>query len=123
MGQTGRSACCPSLRYAHAKAYMRRLAGLHGSSLRELQRAPLRQSEQQALDALYVYLDAPARVLHLRTQQGDGVLEQFFMPGTVLPFGMGDLPRFLQVLLEDVDLALRECTVVDIEVGFVVEAK
>lgn len=50
----------PSLRYAHSEAYIRRLAGLHGFSLRELQRAPLRQSEHQALDALYVYLDAPA---------------------------------------------------------------
>ncbi|MDO9468560.1 MAG: tetratricopeptide repeat protein [Thiobacillus sp.] len=50
----------PSLRYAHSEAYVRRLAGTHGFRLRELQRAPLRQSQQQALDALYVYLDAPA---------------------------------------------------------------
>jgi predicted TPR repeat methyltransferase len=49
----------PSLRYAHSEAYIRRLAGAYGFNVRDLQRAPLRQSQQEPLDALYVYLDAP----------------------------------------------------------------
>lgn len=52
----------PSLRYAHSEAYIRRVAGACGFSLRALQQAPLRKNQQEPLDALYVYLDAPAEL-------------------------------------------------------------
>jgi len=47
----------PSLRYAHSEAYIRRLGAAHGFKVRDMQRAPLRQNQQAALDALYVYLE------------------------------------------------------------------
>lgn len=47
----------PSLRYAHSEAYIRRLADAHGFRVRELTIAPLRQSQQAPLEALYVYLE------------------------------------------------------------------
>ena len=45
------------MRYAHSEAYIRRLAKAHGFKVRELQRAPLRKSLQEPLDALCVYLE------------------------------------------------------------------
>lgn len=50
----------PSLRYAHSEAYIRRLGAAHGFRVRDLLRAPLRKNRQEPLDALYVYLEAPA---------------------------------------------------------------
>lgn len=45
-----------SLRYAHSEAYLRRLAETHGFTVTAMCQGPLRQNQQQALDALYVYL-------------------------------------------------------------------
>lgn len=45
-----------SLRYAHSEAYLRRIAASHGFTVLEMRQAPLRQSAEGALDALYVYL-------------------------------------------------------------------
>lgn len=47
----------PSLRYAHSESYIRRLADAHGFRVRDLTVAPLRQSQQMPLEALYVYLE------------------------------------------------------------------
>ena len=46
----------PSLRYAHSESYVRTLAARHGFEVRALQRAPLRDHADGAVDALYVYL-------------------------------------------------------------------
>jgi predicted TPR repeat methyltransferase len=47
----------PSLRYAHAESYVRRLALEHGFKLRELSAAPLREDQARPVIGLYVYLD------------------------------------------------------------------
>jgi len=47
----------PSLRYAHAESYVRRLAQEHGFRVRELRSAPLREDQAQPVAGLYVYLD------------------------------------------------------------------
>lgn len=47
----------PSLRYAHSESYVRRLAADHGFRVLDLTVAPLRQSQQAPLEALYVYLE------------------------------------------------------------------
>ncbi|MCL4745923.1 MAG: tetratricopeptide repeat protein [Burkholderiaceae bacterium] len=46
----------PSLRYAHSRAYLLRLAREHGFSLRESFVAPLREEQRRAVDGLYLYL-------------------------------------------------------------------
>jgi predicted TPR repeat methyltransferase len=47
----------PSLRYAHAEAYLRRLAAAHGFSVQDLQRAPVREDQGQAIAGLYMWLE------------------------------------------------------------------
>lgn len=47
----------PSLRHAHSEPYIRRLAAENGFTLRALLRAPLREDQQEPIEALYVYLE------------------------------------------------------------------
>ena len=46
----------PSLRYAHSKAHLLRLAAQHGFEPIDLQSAPVRDDQQDAVAGLYVYL-------------------------------------------------------------------
>lgn len=50
----------PSLRYAHAQAYVERLAASHGLRVVQLQHGPLREDQRQAIAGLYGFLQAPA---------------------------------------------------------------
>lgn len=47
----------PSLRYAHAPAYLQRLALAHGFRIRRQWHAPLRQEQGRSIEALYLVLD------------------------------------------------------------------
>ena len=46
----------PSLRYAHAESYIRRLAADEGFDVDGLYREPLRQDQRETVDGLFVYL-------------------------------------------------------------------
>ena len=46
----------PSLRYAHSKPYLLRLAAQHGFDLIAMQSAPVREDQRETVDGLYVYL-------------------------------------------------------------------
>jgi predicted TPR repeat methyltransferase len=46
----------PSLRYAHSKPYLLRLASAHGFEVVATASAPVREDQRQAVDGLYVYL-------------------------------------------------------------------
>ena len=46
----------PSLRYAHAKAYVARLAAAHGLAVRAIRDAPVREEQGRAIAGAYVYL-------------------------------------------------------------------
>jgi predicted TPR repeat methyltransferase len=46
----------PSLRYAHARGYLESLAARHGFEVRLVQRAPLREEQQRAVEGWYVVL-------------------------------------------------------------------
>ena len=46
----------PSLRYAHSRAYLLRLAAAHGFEPVTLASGPVRQDQREAIDGLYVYL-------------------------------------------------------------------
>ena len=48
----------PSLRYAHAPAYLQRLALAHGFRIRRQWQAPLREEQGHTIEALYVVMDA-----------------------------------------------------------------
>lgn len=48
----------PSLRYAHAPAYLQRLAQTHGFCIRRQWQAPLREEQGRTIEALYVVMDA-----------------------------------------------------------------
>jgi len=47
----------PSLRYAHAPAYLERLAAAHGFRVQREWEAPLRQDQSEPVPGLYVYLE------------------------------------------------------------------
>jgi predicted TPR repeat methyltransferase len=47
----------PSLRYAHAPAYVERLARAHGFQVRQTWQAPLREDQQKPVMGLYVLLE------------------------------------------------------------------
>ena len=47
----------PSLRYAHAPAYVQRLAQAHGFQVRQTWQAPLREDQQKPVMGLYVLLE------------------------------------------------------------------
>lgn len=51
----------PSLRYAHAPAYIERLAAQHGFGVRQQWQAPLREDQRQPVMGLYVWLEALVR--------------------------------------------------------------
>ncbi|MEO8312523.1 MAG: methyltransferase domain-containing protein [Caldimonas sp.] len=46
----------PSLRYAHSKAYLARLAALHGFAVEAMEQAPVREDQGEAVEGLYVVL-------------------------------------------------------------------
>jgi predicted TPR repeat methyltransferase len=46
----------PSLRYAHSKPYLLRMAAQHGFELIAMRSAPVREDQREAVDGLYVYL-------------------------------------------------------------------
>ncbi len=48
----------PSLRYAHAESYLRRLADQHGLQVAQVYRQQLREDQRTAIDGLLVYLTA-----------------------------------------------------------------
>jgi predicted TPR repeat methyltransferase len=51
----------PSLRYAHAEAYLQRLASEHGFELLDTRERPVREEQRHAVAGLFVYLArAPA---------------------------------------------------------------
>lgn len=50
----------PSLRYAHSKPYLLRLAAQHGFSLIAMRSAPVREDQREPVDGLYVYLEREA---------------------------------------------------------------
>jgi predicted TPR repeat methyltransferase len=53
----------PSLRYAHSKDYLGRLAARHGFEVVAMKHAPVREEQRQAIEGLYVILRrAPAPV-------------------------------------------------------------
>jgi predicted TPR repeat methyltransferase len=45
---------CPSLRYAHSEAYLRRLAAAHGFEVASLHEAPIREDQRETIAGLYV---------------------------------------------------------------------
>jgi len=47
----------PSLRYAHSRPYVERLAQAHGFRVRQTWEAPLREDQQQPVMGLYVWLE------------------------------------------------------------------
>jgi len=53
----------PSLRYAHSRSYIERLATANGWQVERLEAAPLREEQQRPVMGWYVHL-APAAVLH-----------------------------------------------------------
>ena len=46
----------PSLRYAHSEGYLRRLAALHGFTVLDILRQPVRHDQREPIDGLYLYL-------------------------------------------------------------------
>lgn len=46
----------PSLRYAHAEAYIRRLAEANGFRVDAIESAPIRYDQEKPIDGMYVYL-------------------------------------------------------------------
>ena len=51
----------PSLRYAHAPAYLARLAAQHGFDVVAMEKAPVREDQGEPVDGLYVVLRRVAR--------------------------------------------------------------
>lgn len=51
----------PSLRYAHSRSYLVRLAGQHGFEVVAMERAPVREDQREVIEGLYVVLRRVAR--------------------------------------------------------------